>query len=214
MPHIFALPYDSQKVLSVKNDWAIQVQQDLEECKINLSESDISKMSRSAFKKLVKEKVQNIAAKYLISLKLQHSKSKHLIYSTDMQPYLRNESLKIEEKKLMFRLRNGLIDVKVNFRKKYNDDLKCRLCKLSDESQPHLLNCYVVLNDNHIKSALEGYTYNQLYSSNLDTQVHMLHVFQRILKLRSKILKSQTEQEESSSQASPDNSGASYTMLV
>ena len=206
--------YDSQKVLFVKNDWAIQVQQDLEECKINLSESEISKMSRSAFKKLVKEKVQNIAAKYLISLKLQHSKSEHLIYSTDVQPYLRNESLKIEEKKLMFRLRNRLIDVKVNFKKKYNDDLKCRLCKLSDESQPHLLNCPVVLNDNHIKSALEGYTYNQLYSSNLDTQVHMLHVFQRILKLRSKILKSQTEQEESSSQASPDNSGASYTMLV
>ena len=71
-----------------------------------------------------------------------------------------------------------------------------------------------MLNDIHIKSALEGYTYNQLFSSNLDAQVHMLHVFQRILKLRSRILKSQTEHEESSSQASPDNSGASYTMLV
>ena len=79
---------------------------------------------------------------------------------------------------------------------------------------PRSVNFTLVLNDNHIKSALEGYTYHQLYSSNLDTQVHMLHVFQRILKLRSKILKSQTEQEESSSQASPDNSGASYTMLV
>ena len=61
-------------------------------------------MKRSVFKKLITEKIQHITAKYLISLKLQHSKSVNLKYSMEMQPYLRNESMKIEEKKLMFRL--------------------------------------------------------------------------------------------------------------
>ena len=129
-------------------------------------------------------------------------------HSTSMQPYLRNESLKLEEKKLMFRIRNRLIDVKLNFRKKYGDDLKCRLCREPEESQSHLFSCTEVLNDKHSKNSLEGYTYNDLFSTNLDTQAHMLYVFQRILKLRSRILKN------ISSQASPDNSGASSTILV
>ena len=122
--------------------------------------------------------------------------------------------MKIEEKKLMFRLRNRLIDVKLNFRKKYNGDLNCHLCKLTEESQSHLLNCIVVLNDENIKEALEGYTYDDLFSTNLKTQAHMVYVFQSILKLRSKILKCQTIHEDNSSQASPDISGASCTSIV
>ena len=103
--------FESQKSFSVKNDWAIQVQLDLEECEINLTELAISKMRRLAFKKLVNEKIQKPAAKYLISLKQKHLKSEHLKYSISLQPYLKNESFKLEEKKLMFRIRNRLIDV-------------------------------------------------------------------------------------------------------
>ena len=101
-----------------------------------------------------------------------------------------------------------MIDVKMNFRKKYGDDLKCRLCKETEESQSHLFSCTEVLIDKHIKNFLEGSTYNDLFSTNLDTQAHMLHVFQRILKLRSRILKSIP------SQASLDYSGVSFTIPV
>ena len=59
--------FDSQKTLSVKNDWAIQIKHDLMDCEINLSELEISKMKRSAYKKLIFEKIHHIAAKYLIS---------------------------------------------------------------------------------------------------------------------------------------------------
>ena len=107
-------------------------------------------MKKTTFKKLVTEKIQQLNAKYLISLQQQHSKSENLKYSTDIQPYLKSESLKIEEKKLMFKLRNRLVDVKANFRKKYKDDMLCRLCRMDEESQPHLVNCVVILNDNHI----------------------------------------------------------------
>ena len=76
--------FDSQKTSSVKNNWAIQIKQDLMDCEINLSELEISKMKRPVYKKLIKEKIHHIAAKYLISLKLQHSKSVNLKYSMDM----------------------------------------------------------------------------------------------------------------------------------
>ena len=88
--------FNSQKAFSVKNDWVIQVQQDLNECNIDLSNDEISKMKRLTFKKIVKEKLQSLAAQYLITKKRQHSKSQHLTYSKEMQPYLRNELLKIK----------------------------------------------------------------------------------------------------------------------
>ena len=127
-----------------------------------------------------------------------------------MKPYLRNESLKIEEKKLMFKIRNRLIDVKSNFKKKYKNNLICRLCKIAEESQYHLVNCTIILTDSSIKSALEQHTYNDLFSTNLDTQAHMINTFQRIMKFRTSLLK---KEDSSSSQASPDISGASCTVM-
>ena len=109
--------FNSQKEFPVKNDWSLQVEQDLNECNIYLTEDDISKMKKITFKKLVTEKIRLLAApaQYLISLKLQHSKSEYLTHSEQMQSYLRNESLKIEEKKLLFKIKTKLIDVKLNF---------------------------------------------------------------------------------------------------
>ena len=202
--------FNSQKVFYVKHDWAQQVKHDLEECGIDLTDEEISNMKRISFKKLVTKQIKLLAARYLTSLKLQHSKSEHLIYSEDMQPYLRNESLKIEEKKLMFKIRNRLIDVKSNFKKKYQNNLICRLCEMAEESQSHLVNCTVILGDSSIKSALEQYTYNDIFSANLETQAHMINTFRKIMKFRTFLL---NKEDRSSSQASPDISGASYTAM-
>ena len=204
--------FNSQKEFSVKNDWSVQVEQDLNECNIDLTEDDISKMKRISFKKLVTEKIRLLAAQYLISLKLQHSKSKHLTYSEQMQPYLRNESMKIEEKKLLFKLKNRLIDVKLNFKKKYKDNMTCRLCNVSDESQIHLLNCTVILSDTYIKTALDGYTYTDTFSANQETQTHMIQTWLKIMKFRESKLRNYFN-EDSSSQASPEHSGASYSFV-
>ena len=79
--------YNSQKSFSVKNDWFLQIK------------SEISKMRKYSFNKLVNEKINLISAQYLIGLKERHSKSLNLKYSTEMQPYLRNENLSIQNKK-------------------------------------------------------------------------------------------------------------------
>ena len=197
----------SQKKFAVKNDWVLQVQCDLNECKIDLSETEIFEMSKYSFKKLIKENIRILAADYLINQKEKHSKSDNLEYSKDMQVYLRNESLKPREKMLLFRLRNRLIDVKMNFKRKYNNDLQCRLCKKEEESQIHLTQCKVILCDSHVKKALKGYSYIDKFSENVNVQAHMIYVWNRILK----ILK---YQEDSSFQAPPDVSGASYTDSV
>ena len=49
--------YNSQKSLSVKNDWFLQIKSDLDKCEIHLSESEISKMRKYPFNK-VNEKIK------------------------------------------------------------------------------------------------------------------------------------------------------------
>ena len=201
--------YNSQKEFSVRNDWTVQVQQDLIQCEINLSDDEISKMKRKDFKKMVTEKVQLLAARFLISKKMQHSKSQHLTYSKKMKSYLENESLKIEDKRLMFKIRNRLIDAKANYRGKYKDDLTCRLCKATEESQAHLFTCVVITSVRMIRAALKGFNYTDIFSDNIKIQTHMIDIWQKILKFRAQQL-NQTNTEDSSSQASP-LFGASYT---
>ena len=126
--------YNAQKAFPVKNDWIYLIKEDLDICEIELSENEISNMKQAAFKKLVNEKIRELSIAYLISLKNKHSKSENLRASYDMQPYLKNRNLSIEEKKIMFRIKNRLIDVKMNFKKKYNDMVECRLCGAPEES--------------------------------------------------------------------------------
>ena len=174
---------NAQKAFPVKNDWIHQVRNDLELCEIELSDDEISNLKKVTFKKFVEEKIQQLSFSYLVSLKDKHSKSEHLKPSTDMQHYLKNVNLTIEEKKLLFRLRNRLIDVKMNYKNKYRGILDCRLCGAPEESQPHLVVCSQILSDKNIKSTLQNYTYSDTFSSNEHVQIHMIKAWKQIMNI-------------------------------
>ena len=173
--------FNAQKSFPVKNDWICQIKEDLLICEIELSENEIKDMKKCTFKKLIDEKVQNLSFSFLISLKSMHSKSKNLTISDCMQPYLKNSNLSIEEKKLMFRLKNRLIDVKANYKKKYNDCIKCRLCDGPEESQEHLTLCPEMLSDFTIREAFQNYKYSDIFSNHEPTQTYMIKIWKLIM---------------------------------
>ena len=181
--------YNSQKLFTAKNDWILQVKSDLDECGIFLTDNEIAMMKRISFKKLVKDKINLLSAQYLCSLKERHSKSSNLQYSKEMEPYLRNELLSIESKKLMFRIKNRLIDVKTNFKGKYKNNLKCCLCENPEESQPHLVECSEIVSNEEIKKALEDFSYNDIFSTNLQVQTYLVNTWKLIMKIRNIKLK-------------------------
>ena len=91
-----------------------------------------------------------------------------------MKPYLKNYELSIEEKKVMFSLKNRLIDVKVNYKKKYKDELECRLCGYPEESQSHLVVCPEILSEDKPREAFENYSYDNIFSSDIKKQTHLI----------------------------------------
>ena len=81
--------YPSRK----KDDWVSEVNGDLKTCNINYSDEKIKTMSKYKFKIIVREAIDLKVMSYLMELQGKHSKSKSLVYSSEMQPYLRYNKL-------------------------------------------------------------------------------------------------------------------------
>ena len=90
--------FQTQKLSPVKNDWCLQIEDDLRYCKINLSESEIRAMKKIKFKSIVTSSIVEVAKQYLISLKIKHKKSEGLSASDKIQDYLITSQLTTEEK--------------------------------------------------------------------------------------------------------------------
>jgi len=131
----------------------MQIKSDLELCNINLSEAEISTMKKEHFKALVKEKVREQARLYLVRLKDSHTKSKYLDETFTLQSYLKNNSLTIDEKHLLFKYRTYTYNCKANYKWNY-PDTTCSFCT-SIDNQEHQLTCSITstlnLNSNSIK---------------------------------------------------------------
>ena len=131
--------FDTQKQFPVKNDWVLQVEEDMHKCKLELTEEDIASM--------------NLSEEYLKKQIAKHSKTDKLYPSDKMQNYLINLNMTVEEKKLLFLLRSRMYSVKKNFQNGISD-IQCTLCSKSEEDQQHLLVCEEIVKEEELKNVL------------------------------------------------------------
>ena len=125
----------------LKNDWCKVVNEDLQALGLeHLSYENISNMGQESLRNLLKKKINEAALVKLLADKDEKSKLKSLKYDNlAIQPYLTAESnLTIREKRLLFRWRSHMINVKSNLGIK---EAKCPLCKEANDTQYHLLTC-------------------------------------------------------------------------
>ena len=134
--------YLAQKLAPLKNDWVRQIEDDLKMYEIDLTENEISKISKEKFRAIVKQKIDMNGRQYLTDLKNIHSKSKGLSCMMKTQPYLQCKSLSLKEKQLLFKFRTYTYACKANFRSKYQANMLCIVCNQED-TQEHLLSCKV-----------------------------------------------------------------------
>ena len=172
-----------QTLLPSKNDWILQLQNDLEECGIELSEENIKNMKKEKFKNLVLKKIKTLAKEYLLTLRGKHSKSKNLMHRDSLKDYLKTENVSVSEKKLLFALKTRQINVKTNFRTMFSN-LQCRLCKEvgTEESEIHIMKCEKILSDKNLKRLLESISYADIFGT-LDQQVKAVKVWKQVVRV-------------------------------
>ena len=175
--------YNLQKKFPVKDDWILQIGEDLKECQIEFDEEEICSMSKYTFKKLVKEKIYMLAYSYLLDEK---SKSKKLVNLSTwkMQDYLLTEKLSLSGKRLLFSLRIRMLEVKNNFKSKYGENLKCSLCENHQEDQEHLLICPEIVSEVDTSQIL----YNDIFGI-IDKQIEAVKIWKQVQKVRNSKLK-------------------------
>ena len=171
--------YETQKLYKCKDDWAIEVEENLKFCDINLTEPEIQKMKRYQFKKIVSSQLRIKASEYLMSLRAKHSKSENLT-KFSFQEYLACGQLTVEQQKLLFKLRTRSCQTKANYKNKYKLDLSCSYCKdiNSEESDAHLLSCPFIQKS---IADLQSVKHEDIFGE-ISKQVKIVKEYQKIFK--------------------------------
>ena len=106
---------------------------------INDTITNIKEMSKSEWKKIIKERITKVIkgenTKYIET----HTKLRFLHGKGEKWMYFHN--LKINEIKLIMEVRLNMVKVKSNFKNLYGDNLICDLCKSSEDTTEHLFEC-------------------------------------------------------------------------
>ena len=98
--------FEAQFKYPIKDDWILQVKQDLEDFGIPGTLEFLKSKSINAFKRIVKIKTKEYALEYLLELKSKHTKFNNLVYSElRLQKYLKSDDIPVYEAKNLFRYR-------------------------------------------------------------------------------------------------------------
>ena len=74
--------YFAQKVNPCNGDWGLIIEKDMELVNLNMTESEISSMPKTQFKKHVKKCVAIAAFKILGLIQIEHWKIKQIVYKS------------------------------------------------------------------------------------------------------------------------------------
>ena len=181
--------FEIQKEHHVKDDWILQVKDDLQSLDIDLSEDDIKVMNKENFKNCVKKKLKEKATAFLMKYRDKHSKTENL-KSFKLQSYLTSNKFTNNEKKLLFSLRTRSVHVKRNYKNKYKFNMTCSLCDdaSQEETEIHLLKCKKITDQIKNNFDIANATYEDIFSESIEAQLHITKMFNEVFKMKKVLL--------------------------
>ena len=174
----------SQKEKRTKGDFYVQVENDMKT--LNIQESMIKTTHKNTLKEVLNNKLHSCAFQYLIRLARTHSKVHNESY-TDLRgmPYMNDGRFTPDLVNLLFKFRTRMYNVKNNFRNNYKQtNILCPLCKVHEDSQPHLFECTVILQQLQNKIVTK---YDDIFSSDTDTLLNVSKELKKIVTVREEL---------------------------
>ena len=173
----------------LKNDWIVTVKENLLELGIDDNLESIRIKKKAKFKKEIRLAIEKRAFEYLKE-EIERKDMKKIIdikyKKLKMQKYLQDEVLLISRKKLIFKFRTRMINVKSNYGK---NDL-CPLCGVTLDNQLHLLQCNVIKNSMPTIYT-EEIDIKDAFSNNIEKLNSFAAILEKIIQRRDEILESQ-----------------------
>ena len=121
-----------------KGDFISMIKSDFAYIGLKYDLNELRNTCKIQFKSKLKKIIENTAFKEYIKEKENMKKLENIRYSKlKIQSYIVSNELTNRQKQIIFSLRTNTFKVKLNLRKLYLNDLKCRKCLIIDESQEH-----------------------------------------------------------------------------
>ena len=129
--------FEAQRNDPQKGDWWNLVCSDMEEFKIN---EETLKVQGKLY---IKEQVYNETFRQLKEKQKLHKKIDKIVYEKyETQSYLKSKEVSYAEATMLVRLRSHTVcDIKSNFSSFYGSDNLCPLCKSTEDTQQHCMEC-------------------------------------------------------------------------
>ena len=161
-----------------RGDWASSCMKDLENINLKLTLDEIKSMKKKEYAKILKQKVEKAALKYLLDKR--GKKGIELEYSCiEMAEYLLPFNRQtVEDKCEIFAVKNSMINIPSNFSSK--DETKCECGAL--EKMAHIYECDLYNNEKLI------IPFEKIFNENLKEQIEVYEKFKQNMKKR-KLLK-------------------------
>ena len=131
--------YKKQKEDHVKGDWYQLLKEDFIFVENELNDEEIKKIPKETYKKIVKKMVNEAAFKSYTAKKETYQKMRNLEYKQlELSPYLKSNEFSGKERKLLTLLRSRCHPARYNFKKMYQNQIKCNFGCTENEDQEHI----------------------------------------------------------------------------
>lgn len=148
------LVWRSLSMLPEYRNWWSETKDLMDRYKIELEEEEIVSMSEGTYKKLVREKVKNLAFDELKKDVASKTKTRNLDYPVfETQKYLL--TLPLKSAQTISRARSKTLDIKHHTPFLFKN-MTCRVCRSHDETLDHILNCEQVLEIGDVEACLSS----------------------------------------------------------
>ena len=127
----------NQMAMKKKKNWYANVEEWLDRLDMERNEEEILEITKSSWKREVKEKLGKVVAEE-VEKRRGEMKKMRFTRGHKVQEYI--EKCRMEEVKKIMKMRLNMTDLKANFKGKYKD-LKCPACKQEDETTEHVIQC-------------------------------------------------------------------------
>ena len=176
----------------IPGDFVLLVKSDCEKVELNLSETEISKIPKGQFKKIVKTKINSATFKYLKAIQQNHSKMRNIKYEKfEMIKYLNSPLFNDKNRTLLLALRTRTVrGIRSDFGGLYQDKM-CPLGCGEFDNLENLLTCSV-LREQHISKEIThtDIKFEDIFSSDISKQQKVTELFYQLLETRNKMLQS------------------------
>ena len=156
--------YTEQKKWLQEMNWANEIYETRLLYSLTFSDQEIKAMSKRQWKSIVNNRSEKYVHSTLCEQAASASKTKMICQKQTFKQQQYILQLPAAVTRRAFEIRLRMLDIKMNYKNKYNPNLTCKICKKDDESLQHIFVCQCYASEVNLLNTDFDYTW--IYGEN------------------------------------------------